>query len=228
MAGSVNRILVLAPHADDEVLGVGGTIARHVAEGAEVHIAIVTNASIGAPELFSAETIARVREEARAAHALLGVARTWFEDLPAPRLDTEPCYRIAQVLGRLFREIAPRELYIPFRGDLHVDHRALFTAALVAARPTPGQPVRSILAYETLSETEWAAPFGDDTFIPTVFNDISSHLDQKLRALTCFESQMRPFPNSRSLEAVRALAMLRGATVNCAAAEAFHLIRDIR
>ena len=228
MASTAKRVLVLAPHPDDEILGAGGTIARLVAEGAEVHAAVVTNASIGAPELFSAEAMARVRDEARAAHALLGVKQTWFEDLPAPRLDTEPCYRIAQVLGRLFKEIAPGELYIPFRGDLHVDHRALFTAALVAARPLPGQPVRKILAYETLSETEWAAPFGDDTFIPTVFNDVSAYLELKLRALSCFQSQMRPFPNSRSLEAVRALAMLRGATVGCAAAEAFHLVRDIR
>lgn len=221
-------ILVLAPHPDDEVLGAGGAIARHVAEGDTVHVVVLTNASVGAPELFSAEQVASIRDEARQAHALLGVRQTWFENFAAPRLDAEPSYPIAIAISRLIRECGAQTLYIPFRGDLHNDHRVIFTAALVAARPVPGQRVRTILAYETLSETEWAAPFGDDTFIPTVFTDISAHLDRKLAALACFKSQMRPFPNSRSLEAITALARLRGATVGAMAAEAFHLIRDIR
>ena len=203
-------------------------MARHVAEGDTVYVAVLTNASVGAPELFSAAQIAVVREEARVAHAALGVAKTYFEEFPAPRLDSEPSYPIAMAISRLIRETGAEVLYIPFRGDLHNDHRVIFTAALVAARPVPGQTVRTILAYETLSETEWAAPFGDDAFIPTVFVDISATLEQKLAALACFKSQMKPFPNSRSLDAVTALARFRGATVNVLAAEAFHLIRDIR
>ena len=222
------KILVLAPHADDETLGCGGAMARHVAEGDTVYVAVLTNASVGAPELFSAAQIAVVREEARIAHAALGITKTYFEEFPAPRLDSEPSYPIAMAISRLIRETGAEVLYIPFRGDLHNDHRVIFTAALVAARPVPGQTVRTILAYETLSETEWAAPFGDDAFIPTVFVDISATLEQKLAALACFKSQMKPFPNSRSLDAVTALARLRGATVNVLAAEAFHLIRDIR
>lgn len=222
------KVLVLAPHADDETLGCGGVMARHVAEGDTVYVAVLTNASVGAPELFSAAQIEVVREEARVAHAVLGVSRTYFEEFPAPRLDSEPSYPIAMAISRLIRETGAEVLYIPFRGDLHNDHRVIFTAALVAARPVPGQTVRTVLAYETLSETEWAAPFGDDAFIPTVFVDISATLEQKLAALDCFKSQMKPFPNSRSLDAVTALARLRGATVNVLAAEAFHLIRDIR
>lgn len=221
-------ILVLAPHPDDEILGVGGTIARHIAEGDRVRVAVLTDASVGAPELFSASQVEAVRAEALAAHALLGVEKTYFERFAAPRLDAEPSYPIAIAISRLIRDCAAEVLYIPFRGDLHNDHRVIFTAALVAARPVPGQTVRTILAYETLSETEWAAPFGDDTFIPTVFTDISATLEQKLAALACFQSQMRPFPNSRSLEAITALARVRGATVSAHAAEAFHLIRDIR
>lgn len=222
------KVLVLAPHADDETLGCGGTMARHIAEGDAVYVAVLTNASVGAPELFSAEQIQVVRDEARIAHELLGVTKTYFEDFPAPRLDAEPGYPISIAISRLIRETGAEVLYIPFRGDLHNDHRVIFTAALVAARPVAGQTVRTILAYETLSETEWAAPFGDDTFIPTVFVDIGATLDRKLAALACFKSQMRPFPNSRSLEAITALARLRGATVGAMAAEAFHLIRDIR
>ncbi len=221
-------VLVLAPHPDDEVLGAGGCIARHVADGDEVHVAIMTNASVGAPELFSAARVAEVRQEALVAHQLLGVHRTHFEEFAAPRLDAEPAYPIAMAISRLIRETSAQTLYIPFRGDLHVDHRVIFTAALVAARPINDCPVKRILAYETLSETDWAAPFADDAFIPTAFVDISGFLQRKLDALACFRSQMKPFPNSRSLEAVTALARLRGATVSVQAAEAFHLIRDIR
>lgn len=222
------KVLVLAPHADDEVLGAGGAIAKHVSNGDRVSVVILTNAHFGAPELATAEDIEHVRGEAKIAHALLGVERTLFEDFPAPRLDTEPSYRIARDINKVIRETQAEILYIPFRGDLHNDHRVIFTAALVAARPLPGQSVKTILAYETLSETEWAAPFGDDAFIPTVFVDISNHLQKKLDALACFKSQIKPFPHSRSLEAVTALARFRGATMSVQAAEAFHLIRDIR
>lgn len=221
------NILVLAPHPDDEVLGVGGAIARHAAEGDRVTVCVLTNASVGAPELFSPELVQQVRAEALAAHRVLGVAHTCFEEFAAPRLDTVPSYLIAGAIARLIRESAAQTLYIPFRGDLHVDHRVIFTAALVAARPINHCPVKRILAYETLSETDWAAPFGDDTFIPTVFTDISHTLERKLDAMRCFASQLKPFPNSRSIEALSSLARLRGATSGVQAAEAFHLIREI-
>lgn len=222
------QVLVLAPHPDDEILGAGGVIARHVFENDVVDVAILTNANVGAPELFTAKKVADVREEAVIAHRSLGVRNTWFEEFAAPRLDAEPSYPIALAIAKIIRETGAELLYIPFRGDLHNDHRVIFTAALVAARPTPEQTVATILSYETLSETEWAAPFADDAFIPTVFVDISRFLEKKLKALACFKSQMRPFPNSRSLETVTALARFRGATVGVQAAEAFHVIRHIR
>lgn len=225
---SIQNVLVLAPHPDDEILGAGGVIARHVSEGDVVDVAILTNASVGAPELFSAQKVVEVRQEALTAHCLLGVHKTWFEEFAAPRLDAGPGYPISLAIEAIIRETRAEVLYIPFRGDLHNDHRVIFTAALVAARPTQGQTVTTILAYETLSETEWAAPFGDDAFIPTVFADISNNLSKKLDALACFKSQMRPFPHARSLETVTALARFRGATVGVHAAEAFHLIRHIR
>ncbi len=221
-------ILVVAPHADDETLGCGGAIARHVAEGDVVRVLVLTNANKGAPEIFSVQAVQEIRDEAARAHRILGVTETCFEEFPAPRLDTEAGYKISAAISRHIRQSSAEVLYIPFRGDLHVDHRVIFTAALVAARPINDCPVKRILAYETLSETDWAAPFADDAFIPTTFVDISGFLQRKLDALACFMSQMKPFPNSRSLEAVTALARLRGATVSVQAAEAFHLIREIR
>ena len=222
------NILVLAPHADDEVLGCGGVMARHAAEGHAVHVAVLTNASVGAPELFSPGDIAVIRREAGDAHRLLGVTRTEFCELPAPCLDQYPAYKISLEISRLIKACSPETLYIPHRGDLHKDHRLVFEAALVAARPGANCPVRNIFAYETLSETEWAPPFGDDAFIPNHFVGIESFLERKLASFVCFASQVKPFPHSRSPEGITALARHRGTTVGMAAAEAFMTVRTIR
>ncbi len=222
------NILVLAPHADDEILGCGGTIARHEADGHTIHVAVLTNASVGAPELFSPGDIAVIRREAVNAHQLLGVKRSEFCELPAPCLDQYPAYKISLEIARLINSCSPTTLYIPHRGDLHKDHRLVFEAALVAARPVPNCPVKNIFAYETLSETEWAPPFGDDSFIPDHFVGIEPYLERKLTAFACFASQQKPFPHPRSPEGIVALARYRGITVGMAAAEAFMTVRTIR
>lgn len=221
------KILVLAPHCDDEVLGCGGIISRHTSQGGEAHIAIMTNGHLGAPELFSAEGTKKVREEALEAHKILGVNETHFLDFPAPRLDSVPGYKLALKLSDLIQRLNPETIYIPHRGDIHKDHAHTFDAALVAARPINDNPVKNIYAYETLSETEWAAPFSDDAFIPTRFVNISDTLDTKLRAFTCFTTQIKQAPHPRSLENIKNLAKLRGATVGFSAAEAFMVIREI-
>jgi LmbE family N-acetylglucosaminyl deacetylase len=118
-------------------------------------------------------------------------------------------------------------LYIPHRGDIHKDHRVTFEAALVAARPINNCPVNTIYAYETVSETEWAAPFGDDVFIPTVFEDITPYIEKKKKAFTYFTAQERKFPHPRSLQNLEYLSKLRGATVGFNNAEAFMLVRSL-
>ncbi|OFY51428.1 MAG: GlcNAc-PI de-N-acetylase [Bacteroidetes bacterium GWF2_41_31] len=220
------NILIIAPHADDEVLGCGGIISKYSNEGFEVHILVATNASIGAPELFNQEGIDNVRNEAIAAHKILNVKQTHFLELPAPRLDVYPNYQIAIAFSEIINEIRPEALFIPHRGDIHKDHEAVFNAALVAARPINNCSVKKIYAYETLSETEWAAPFGDDNFIPNRFVNITKEFKLKLEAMECFKSQLKPFPNPRSLEAIEALAKYRGATVGFERAEAFMVIRE--
>ena len=215
--------LVLAPHPDDEVLGCGGTIARHAASDDSVTVLIATR---GTPELFSDESVARVRSEAREAHKRLG-AETRFLDFPAPALDTVPRYKLAGAIADVIRDLQPEVLYLPHHGDIHNDHLQLYHAGLVAARPIEGCPVRRILTYETLSETEWAPPQSDLVFYPTVFVDISEYLPKKLDAMACFSSQVKPPPAARSLQNIKALAQYRGATVFVEAAEAFMLIREI-
>ena len=119
-------------------------------------------------------------------------------------------------------------LYIPHRGDIHHDHRAVFNASIVAARPVGNYSVKQIYAYETLSETEWAPPFSDDAFIPTYFVNIQDEINDKVNALMCYTGQIKEFPSSRSVIALRALAQYRGATVGFSSAEAFMLIRSIQ
>ena len=218
------NVLVLAPHPDDEVLGCGGTICRHVAAGDSVTVLVATR---GTRELYSDEGVERVRAEARRAHKVLGISETRFLDFPAPALDTVPRYKLASAIAEVLNELKIEQLYIPHHGDIHADHFHLHHAALVAARPLEHCPVRRILAYETISETEWAPPQGDLVFYPTVFVDISEHLDRKLEAMSCFESQLAPPPSARSLRTITALAQFRGSTIARDAAESFMLIREV-
>ena len=118
-------------------------------------------------------------------------------------------------------------LFIPHQGDIHIDHTVVFKASLVAARPVGNYSVKSIYAYETLSETEWAAPFCSETFIPNHFVNIEPYINKKLEAMSCFSGQIRNFPNPRSLEGIEALAKFRGATVGFDRAEAFMTIRTV-
>jgi LmbE family N-acetylglucosaminyl deacetylase len=138
-----------------------------------------------------------------------------------------PHCELATAFSRHIEALGPHTVYVPHRGDIHVDHRAVYHAALVATRPMNHCPVRRLLSYETLSSTEWGPPVGAEAFVPTVFVEITAFLDRKLRALACYRSQLKPSPNARSLEASEALAHLRGATVGCDAAEAFMLVREI-
>jgi LmbE family N-acetylglucosaminyl deacetylase len=179
------------------------------------------------PEIFPEAEIEATREELREAHRLLGVAGVDFLDYPAPKLDTVPTHELADSIRNAIRRISPLVVYLPHRGDLHGDHKAVYYASLVATRPIDGCSVRRLLCYETLSETEWASPLGGESFVPTVFVDITAHLSTKLKAMSCYKSQLRSAPHPRSLEVLEALARFRGATVSVAAAEAFVLVRGI-
>lgn len=221
---NMGTVLVVAPHPDDEILGCGGTIARLSADGNDVHVAIATR---GTPPRYKAEDVERVRQEAAAAHALLGVTRTHWLDHPAAELDRVPHAELNASMDALFGAVKPDTLFLPFAGDIHLDHQLIFRSALVAARPRDWSYPARIYAYETLSETNWSAPSVDPCFAPNFFIDIHETLDRKLDAFACYRSQCRAFPNERSPEALRALAMLRGATVHRRAAEAFVLIREV-
>lgn len=218
------KILAIAPHPDDEVLGIGGTMARFASEGAEVYVAILTK---GHPPDFDEEIVQNGRTEALAAHQILGVKETIFLSFPAARLDSVPHREVNGKLIELLQKVQPDILFIPFNGDIHLDHQMIFLSSLVAARPNSSYAPKVIYAYETLSETNWNAPYLTPNFVPNVFVDIAAYLETKMKAMQMYASQIKPFPHERSEESLRALATLRGSTVGCFAAEAFVLVRQV-
>lgn len=220
----MKKILVIAPHADDEILGVGGTMARNIAEGNQVFVCIVTH---GEKPLFSDEVVAKIRNETKAAHELLGITKTFFLELPAVMVEQVPRYQLNEKIAGVINEVEPDEVYIPHIGDMQKDHQLINEAAMVAVRPKYAHKIGAVYAYETLSETEWNIPNVTNVFIPTVYKDISQYIKIKKEALACYASQLSDFPDPRSLEAVEALSKYRGSTIKVNAAEAFVLIREI-
>lgn len=219
------RILVIAPHPDDEIIGVGGTIAKHVQNGDDVYVCVATR---GMEPLFDQIQVAQVRKECREADRQLGVKETIFLDFPAVMLETVPRHELNAKISEVICKIKPEEVYIPHRGDMQLDHQMIVDAVMVAVRPRGNCYPKRVYAYETLSETGWNIPNTVNEFIPTVYEDISDTLAAKLEAMKIFQSQLAIFPEARSIGAIEALARYRGATVNVNAAEAFCLIREIK
>lgn len=224
----MKNILFIAPHPDDEILGCGATIRKLVSEECNCYTLVMTNGHIGVPELYSEESVSQVRNEDRNANALLGVKQSFFFDFPAPVLDQCPVYKMGEAIHTLILELQIDTVFLPHRGDIHIDHKMVFDAGLVASRPTGNSPVKRIFCYETLSETEWGTPTAHDAFLPNTFIKVTKEeFDRKKEAFGCFNSQLRQFPESRSLEAIEALAKYRGSTITTEYAEAFICIRQI-
>ncbi|MCC8137124.1 MAG: PIG-L family deacetylase [Clostridiales bacterium] len=215
------RILIIAPHNDDEVLGCGGTIAKYAKDGNEVIVCEVTAGDLKDP------VVQLQKREAKESHSILGVAQTVFMDLPVVGLREMQTRELNARFLQMVQKISPEIVFIPHKGDMHIDHRMVIEAAMVALRPVSCPQLKAIYAYETLSETEWNTPCVDNAFIPTVYNDITDEIELKLEAMKCHASQLCEYPHPRSLEAIRALAMHRGSTVCVGYAEAFMVIREI-
>ena len=218
------RVLVIAPHPDDEVLGCGGTIARHVSEGGEVYLCVVTKAY--SPEWPEAE-IEEKKQEVLRASKILNIKETFFLDFPTVKLDTLPQKELNDTMAKVIDEVKPELVYIQHRGDVNKDYRLVLEAAMVALRPLKGSTVSRILCYETLSETEWGAPDAESFFVPNVYVNISDTLETKLAAMSVYRTELKDYPHPRSLEMLKILAQKRGSEAGFRAAEAFMLVREI-
>ncbi len=218
-----DKILVIGAHPDDETMGVGGTIAKMVADGATAELCIVT---AGYEPLITKEEFALRRKEAIKASQILGFSEVHFLELPAVKLDTIPKVQLNDLLQQLINKVKPDIVYTTSQTDINMDHRIVHEATMVATRPRPGNTVKRLLTYELPSSTEWGSMMLDTPFTPNVFFDISSTLEKKLEAMAAYELEVKKFPHPRSLENIEALARNRGTMVGMEAAEAFKLIYE--
>ena len=218
------NVLVFAAHPDDEVLGMGGTIAVHTERGDAVRVVCVTDGS-SSQYPGDDEIRARKNDEAQRAAKELGVETYVHLDLPDMRLDTVPHVELNRVVEAQIREFPPAVVYTA-QPDVNLDHRALFDSVAVATRPVPGQVVRRVLTYAPTSSTEWT-PQPTNWFLPNWFVDITATLGRKLAAFAQFETETREHPHPRSERALRAHAEFYGAAIGAEYAEPFVLLRGI-
>lgn len=225
------RVLVVAAHPDDEVLGCGGTIARLTGQGHEVGIAILGEGITSRYERRD-QADPRLLEDlhaaAQRAAETLGVKEVSLHDLPDNRFDTVPLLDVVKIVEGLVARISPEVIYTHHGSDLNIDHVITHRAVLTATRPVAAQSVREVYTFEVPSSTEWAFQRFEQTFRPNVFIDVSETLHLKVEALSCYESEARVFPHPRSAEALEAIARRWGSVVGLNAAEAFELIRSVR
>lgn len=221
----MNNILIIAPHPDDEILGCGGTLLKHIDAGDNVYVCIVTHA---APPIYPEGSSKGIQEAARKCHQWMGVIDTFFLNFPTVMLETVDRFRINDAILGIVKKTSADILYVPHFGDMQKDHQIVAEACMVAARPKYSHKVSIVYGYETMSETGWNIPNVQNEFMPNTFVDISQYIEKKKIALQYYESQLNPFPDARSLGAIEALARYRGALMHMEAAEAFMLLRELR
>lgn len=218
------RILVIAPHMDDEVLGCGATIARHVDRGDEVAVCIVANRAY--EHRYEEQFIEREKKACAAAQLCLGYQRLIYLGLPDEQLDAKQIDLIVPIEGAV-SEARPDVIYLPHRGDYHQDHRAIAEAMRVVCRPYSGARANLLRVYETTSSTGVVPALHDWPFLPNLYVNVEATLERKVAAMKCYEEEGRPYPHPRSLEAICIQARRRGMEVGLAAAEAFVVLREV-
>jgi LmbE family N-acetylglucosaminyl deacetylase len=222
MAGS--RIVVVAAHPDDELLGAGATIARQVRTGDEAHAVVVAD---GAGSRYPDELVARLEKQALRAAEIIGFASTRFLALPDQRLDGMPLIDLTQQLETVLDEIRPAVVYTHFPEDVNTDHGRVARATWTACRPYRMPGLRRFAVFETPSSTEWAWPVGGTALQPNLFVDVTATLENKIGAMECYETELRGYPHPRSARALRERAAFWGSHVGTLAAEPFRVLREV-
>lgn len=216
------NILIIAPHADDEILGCGGSISKYSKLGYNINVLVLTNANIGAPDLYTAKHIKLIRDESKKANKIIGTKKLYFENLPALNLNQYPTYKISNKIENYILKIRPEIVFIPSANDIHEDHKKIFHASKVALRPKKKTNLKKVLSYEVLSETEWNE--NEKSFSPNYFVQLSkSDIKKKIKAFLNYSSQVQKFPHPRSVEAIYSLSKIRGSQVFMDYAEAFRV-----
>jgi len=222
------NVLVVASHPDDEVLGAGGAMSRHIAAGDVVTVLILgsgLSARLNSPARLNMDHLSQLRADAARAAAILGVTDLRLFDFPDNRFDSVDLLDIVKATEQVVNDVQPKIVYTHHPGDLNIDHQRTAMAVLAVCRPQPGMSVERILAMEVPSATGWGDPA--HAFLPTVFVNIDATLEQKKMAMAAYQSELREFPHARSLPSIEARARAWGSQVGIPAAEPFVLLREI-
>ena len=225
----MKNVLVIAAHPDDEVLGMGGTIAKMVKAGCFVDVLIVTDGSSAQyrDSDHLAEIIEAKKKETRNCADVLGVRDIYYGELPDMKLDTTPHIRINQVIEDVIDKLQPDAVFTHFWGDVNCDHQNVYKSTLVAVRPVMGQVVKELYCYRVPSSTEWTPNKADTMFMPNYFVDIEQYAEQKYKAFACYSTELREYPHPRSVQYLRESDKVAGLREGMLAAEEFVLLRKL-
>lgn len=225
----MKNILVIAAHPDDEVLGMGGTIAKLVKECCVVDVLIVTDGS--SSQYRNSDHLAEIIEakklETRNCANVLGVRDIYYGGLPDMKLDCTPHIDINQSIERVIDKVQPDTVFTHFWGDVNMDHQNVYKSTLVTVRPVLGQVVRNLYCYRVPSSTEWTPNKEDTMFMPNYFVDIEQYAEQKYKAFACYSTELRDYPHPRSVQYLRESDKAAGLRVGMLAAEEFVMLRNL-
>ncbi|MEC9488404.1 MAG: PIG-L deacetylase family protein [Halanaerobium sp.] len=223
------KVLVVAAHPDDEILGVGATVKKHNLAGDRVDCLILGEGltSRQGQEIDDTKLEALYHNTMEAA-TIVGYQDVYFSRFPDNRFDSIDLLDLVQEVEKYIHKCRPQTLYTHHHGDLNIDHRRAFAAVMTAARPLADCPVKEIYSFETPSSTEWNFKYGDNTFQPNVFVDVAETIEAKIRAMECYHTEVRDFPHPRSLEALKTIAARWGTVIGSSFAEAFYLLRKVK
>lgn len=225
------KVLVVAAHPDDEVLGCGATIIKYVKRGFEVHVVIlaegITSRDLQRDPVKRNEDLIALTTMAEKANELMGVSGLTFHSFPDNRMDSIVLLDIVKPVEEIIRQLKPEIVLTHYGGDLNIDHQMVNQVVVTASRPVPGCSVKTLLFFEVLSSTEWNMSGLNMSFIPNWFEDVSEYLNLKLEALKAYHGELRAWPHPRSVEAAEYLMRYRGSNIGVSAAEAFVLGRNI-
>lgn len=225
MMNAMKKVLVVAPHPDDETLGCGGTLLKHKACGDAIHWLIAT--SVREENGFERSIVETRKNEIQAVSAMYEFDGVHPLDFPTTKVDEIPMNVLVNSIYNVFKKVEPNIIYLPFQNDIHTDHQIVFKAAYSCTKCFRFLSIEKIIMMEILSETEFAPATQTDNFIPNMFVDITDFLDRKIEIVKGYEGEIGKHPFPRSERNIRALATLRGATAGCEDAEAFMIIKEI-
>lgn len=227
----MKTVFIVAAHPDDEILGVGGTVAKHVAKGDKVYAMILGEGQTSRGDHrgdIPQEVVEELHKNTLESAKAVGYEQVFFADFPDNRFDQVDLLDIVKVVEKKIKELQPDIVYTHYSGDLNVDHQYTARAVLTATRPIGDYPVKEIYAFETLSSSEWNFDYSaQPAFCPNAFVDITEFYRKKEEAMKCYVSELCEFPHPRSLEGMDVLSKTRGMAVGKERAEAFMLVRKV-